>query len=222
MFKHNNNAHIKGWLDITTQVKIANEQLCSQPDHVYTRFKLSAHDFLNDWTACDLFDNYLWQSFHDLRAAVSYMVLCFMYTHESLSLSLLYLHILWRHCFRKENFMVNICLPLHKLAEYAETIGQLDVLIFIYHHTIILEYLFCTNSKKDLKCLENVLLGCCTWHSKNIKEKPFPFQIILFCYACQKFTFFSNIYFQHNVCIFLWSNKIQPFHCKISSIMQKV
>lgn len=36
--------------------------------------------------------------------------------------------------------MVNICLPLHKLAEYAETIGQLDVLIFIYHHTIILEY----------------------------------------------------------------------------------
>lgn len=73
MFKHNNNAHIKGWLNITTQVKIANEQLCSQPD---------------------LFDNYLWQSFHDLRAAVSYMVLCFMYTHESLSLSLLYLHIL--------------------------------------------------------------------------------------------------------------------------------
>lgn len=75
-------------------VKIANEQLCSQPDHVYTRFKLSAHDFLNDWTASDLFDNYLWRSFHDLRAAVSYMVLCFMYTHESLSLSLLYLHIL--------------------------------------------------------------------------------------------------------------------------------
>lgn len=35
---------------------------------------------------------------------------------------------------------VNICLPLHKLVEYAETIGQLDVLIFIYHHTIILEY----------------------------------------------------------------------------------
>lgn len=140
MFEHNNNAHIKGWLNITTQVKIANEQLCSQPDHVYTRFKLSANDFLNDWTARVLFDNYLWQSFHDLRAAVSYMVLCFMYTHESLSLSLLYLHILWRHCFRKENFMVNICLPLHKLAEYAETIGQLDVLIFIYHHTIILEY----------------------------------------------------------------------------------
>lgn len=50
------------------------------------------------------------------------------------------LHILRRHWFRKENFMVNICLPLHKLAEYAETIGQLDVLIFIYHHMIILEY----------------------------------------------------------------------------------
>lgn len=45
----------------------------------------SVHDFLHDWTACDLLDNYLWPSFHDLRTAVSYMLLCFTHTHVSLS-----------------------------------------------------------------------------------------------------------------------------------------
>lgn len=189
MFKHNNNAHIKGWLNITTQVKVANEQLCSQYDHVYTRFKLSAHDFLNDWTACDLFDNYLWRSFHDLRAAVSYMVLCFMYTHESLSLSLLYLHILWRHCFRKENFMVNICLPLHKLAEYAETIGQLDVLIFIYHHTIILEYcrIFVLCKFKEAKTFSWVVVHDI---ARILKKSPFLFKSFYFVMHARSSLFF--------------------------------
>lgn len=99
VFEHNNNAHIKGWLHITTQVKIANEQRCSQPDHVQ-RFKLSVHDFLHDWTACDLLDNYLWPSFHDLRTAVSYMLLCFMHTH--VSLSSLFAHLVNAlNCFRK-------------------------------------------------------------------------------------------------------------------------
>lgn len=191
MFKHNNNAHIKGWLNITTQVKIANEQLCSQPDHVYTRFKLSAHDFLNDWTTRDLFDNYLWQSFHDLRAAVSYMVLCFMYTHESLSLSLLYLHILWRHCFRKENFMVNICLPLHKLAEYAETIGCLDFYLPPYDNSRILQNICFVQIQRRIWNVSKTFSWVVVHDiARILKKSPFLFKSFYFVMHARSSLFF--------------------------------
>lgn len=52
-----------------------------------------------------------------------------LYAYTCISICLQYLHILWMHCFRKQNCMVNICLPLHELSRVCLQ-KQLDIQMY--------------------------------------------------------------------------------------------
>lgn len=90
------------------------------------------------------------------------------------------------------------------LVEYAcrnnWTFRCIDV---IYHLTVIVEYLFCANSKKGLKDLNTFSLVVVHDIARILKKRPFLFKSFYFVVHARSSLFFPNIYFQHSVCSFL-------------------